>query len=324
MRQVSELLPTQSNQFPVNRPVVREQPRAAMNDGDPVLEAMKERMVSLFTALKAFYTSYGASLKEPKIEAKIQKQWAEELIRAKVNGEMLRKGVERAKRYSVEDKYTKWPVVAEFIMWCYGLPSVDEAYREAVDHSHDIVNWVPSHAAVYAAGKQVSWHKLRRSDTSAGQNAYRKAYMEICARVVAGEQIEANKPQLIEQKKLTESEVSELKAVGRARLRDVRAELGLSSMSVVDYRRAGKMHQFKARQDGVLFELQTENFMAERAVWHLLAKQGSKVIFDGDLMSSEGLGLRDAFDLACDAVGVSRVKKWPERQIQSELMKRSF
>lgn len=201
---------------------------------------------------------------------------------------------------------------------------MDEAYREAVDHSHDIMNWRPTHPAVYAAGKRVSWHKLRRSDTQAGQNAYRKAYMEIAAKVVAGEQIEADKPQLIEQKKLTEAEVSELKAVGRARLRDVRAELGLSSMSVVGYRRVGKMHQFKARQDGVLFELQTENFMAERAVWHLLAKQGSKVIFDGDLMNSEGLGLRDAFDLACDAVGASRVKKWPERQIQSELMKRSF
>lgn len=324
MRQVSELLPTQSNQFPVNRPVVSEQPRPALKDGDPTLEAMKATIGKLFLTLKAFYPNYSTALKSPEIEGEIQKQWAHELIRARVSGDMLRTGAERAKRYATEDKFTKWPVVGEFVMWCYGLPSVDEAYREAVDHSHDIVSWKPSHPAVYAAGKIVSWHKLRRSDTTSGKSAYRKAYADMCAAVIRGEKIVADKPQLIEQKKLTANERAELKAVGRSRLCDVRAELGLSSMSVVDYRRAGKMHQFKARQDGVLFELQTENFMAERAVWHLIAKQGSKVIFDGDLINSEGLRLRDAFDLACDAVGVSRVKKWPERQIQSELMKRSF
>ena len=226
MRNVSELLPTQQGNFPVSRPVVHEQPRPAQDPNQDALAAMAKTIDKLFGTLKAFYTNYGASIKSQEIEDQIKTQWVRELIKAKVTGDMLRTGTTRAKRYATEDKYTKWPVVAEFIMWCYGLPSVDEAYREAVDHSHDIVNWLPSHPAVYAAGKRVSWHKLRRSDTSAGQNAYRKAYMEIAAKVVAGEQIEVNKPQMIEQKKLTDTEKAELKQLGRANIGALKAMLG--------------------------------------------------------------------------------------------------
>ena len=226
MRNVSELLPTQQSNFPVSRPVVHEQPRPAQEPSQDAQAAMTKTIDKLFGTLKAFYTNHGASLKSPEIEGQIKTQWVRELLKAKITGEMLRMGTARAKRYATEDKYTKWPVVAEFIMWCHGLPSVDEAYREAVDHSHDIVNWRPTHPAVYAAGKRVSWHKLRRSDTQAGQNAYRKAYMEIAARVVAGEKVEADKPQMIEQKKLTENEKAELKQLGRANIGALKAMLG--------------------------------------------------------------------------------------------------
>ncbi|RDL44666.1 hypothetical protein DN730_09785 [Marinomonas piezotolerans] len=225
MRNVSELLPTQQRNFPVSRPVVHEQPRQSADIDADALAAMKKTIGKLFSTLKAFYPNYGASMKTPEIEAEIQKQWARELIKARVSGDMLRTGAARAKRYAVEDKYTKWPVIAEFIMWCYGLPSVDEAYREAVDHSHDIVSWTPSHPAVYAAGKIVSWHKLRRSDTTAGKNAYRKAYADMCAAVIRGEKIVADKPQMIEQKKLTESERAELKELGRANIGALKAAL---------------------------------------------------------------------------------------------------
>ena len=226
MQNINELLPTNQGQLPVHgRPVVTEnrQPNA---DQRAALDAMRRTVDSVFNTLKAFYTNHSASMRTTGIEAEIKKQWAHELIRANVTSDMLRAGVNRAKRYATEDKFTKWPVVAEFIVWCYGLPGADDAYREAVDNSHDIVAWRPSHPAVYLAGKKVSWHRLRRSDTDSGQRAFKKEYAKLCDAVIRGEQLEANKPNLIEHKKLTDSERAELKKLGRQRVGDLKALLG--------------------------------------------------------------------------------------------------
>lgn len=226
MQNINNLLPNSQGQLPVSgRPFVSEQRQP--NDAQrAALDAMRKTVDAVFNTLKAFYTNHSTSMKTPEIEAEIKKQWAHELIRGNVNPEMLRVGVNRAKRYATEDKFTKWPVVAEFIIWCYGLPSADDAYREAVDNSHDIVTWRPSHPAVYLAGKTVSWHRLRRSDTDAGQRAYKREYAKLCDAVIRGEQLAVTKPELIEQKKLTPNERAELKQLGRSRVGDLKALLG--------------------------------------------------------------------------------------------------
>jgi hypothetical protein len=226
MQKMSDLVPQNADQFrAMTRPVVSEQ-RQPNEAQRAALDAMRKTVDAVFNTLKAFYTNHSTSMKTPEIEAEIKKQWAHELIRGNVNPEMLRVGVNRAKRYATEDKFTKWPVVAEFIIWCYGLLSADDAYREAVDNSHDIAAWRPSHPAVYLAGKTVSWHRLRRSDTDAGQRAYKREYAKLCDAVIRGEQLAVSKPELIEKKPLTPSERAELTQLGRSRVGDLKALLG--------------------------------------------------------------------------------------------------
>lgn len=177
---------------------------------------MSSAMDDIFDILKGFYTGYGAVLKTTSVETAIRQQWIYELIGSKVNEDMLRTGMSRAKAHSLEDKFCKWPSIMDFISWCHGIPSPDGAYFETKRNCHDLAEWEPSHAIVALAGKHVGFHQILNSDNEKHfKTEYIRFFCELISRVLAGETFiytKLEKPVAIEEKKLTPEEITRNRA----------------------------------------------------------------------------------------------------------------
>lgn len=152
----------------------------------------------IFNVLKAYYTSYSTVLKTHDLEVSIREQWVYEIIKSKINDDMLLIGVGRAKAHASEDKFCKWPSIGDFISWCYELPTPENAYYEAASNCHDLTIWNPSHPIVALAG-QGSWFDIRTErNPREVKSSYCKRYNALFARVIAGEKFEYEKLALIE------------------------------------------------------------------------------------------------------------------------------
>ena len=204
---------------PARRDLAAENPQA--------VSAMVNQMSKLFMTLKTHYTQYFMVIKSGDHEASMMKQWAADLVRSGVDREMLIAGIARAKSYASEDKFCKWPSVSDFISWCHKLPPAESAYTEACKNAHNIYEWVPIHPAVYLAGQEVTWYEFKNNNNErVVRSAFFKAYSEICARVIAGEVLEYEKPIQIERKRITKEEDRELKEIGRGRIPELLAMVG--------------------------------------------------------------------------------------------------
>lgn len=173
---------------------------------------MSAAMDDIFDILKGFYTGYGAVLKTSSVETAIRQQWIYELISSKVDEEMLRKGMSRAKAHSLEDKFCKWPSIMDFISWCHGIPAPEAAYFETLRNSHDLTVWEPSHPIVALAGKRTGLSDLRNNENQKHyKNEYIRVYCEMLSRVLEGEEFtykKLEKPLAITEKKLTDEDIA--------------------------------------------------------------------------------------------------------------------
>lgn len=72
----------------------------------------------------------------------------------------------------------------------FGLPDAHKAYIEAAtaDGQRDRARW--SHAAVYHAARETGWFELRTGTEREVYPLFRRNYEAMCARVMAGEQLE--------------------------------------------------------------------------------------------------------------------------------------
>ncbi|MEH6625875.1 MAG: replication protein P [Motiliproteus sp.] len=152
-----------------------------------------------------FMTIYGHKFKstfENESEIRIAKrEWA--LSLQGYNEQELVAAVNRSK-----EDFVWMPTVSEFLsilkkgFEAYGLPSSLRAYQEAclhADHPRKH-NW--SHAAVYFAGRETDWFRLRTEEKSEVMADFEFIYRKICQRVVAGEELEVPLPKGLPDKSL--------------------------------------------------------------------------------------------------------------------------
>lgn len=107
-----------------------------------------------------------------------------------------------AKQLKPNDRGEVWPPeMADVIAMCqptpeeFGLPTVNEAYRDAT-HSR----WT-RHAVVYEAARRVGTFELRTVAEAKSRPAFEREYAEVCAEWMAGARFEAPKAPRLEQRK---------------------------------------------------------------------------------------------------------------------------
>lgn len=179
-------------------------------------EALGNKTRQVFSVLKAHYTQYGFVIKDDKQEASMLQHWAKALLVGKVNEEMLRIGLEKAKAYSIEDSFCKWPSIGNFISWCHGIPSPEAAYFETIRYCHDLTEWNPTHAIVALAGRHTGFNDIRNSENQKHyKTEYIRVYCELLVRVLGGEAFtyqKLEKPIAITKKDLTSEDIARNKA----------------------------------------------------------------------------------------------------------------
>lgn len=111
------------------------------------------------------------------------------------------------------------------------LPTVEDAYREATNHAHDLANWKPSHPVVYEAGRRIGFYKLRRRDVGGGKQAYAREFKKVCDAWRRGERFNRAVIELEQttgRERLSEAEKAHLQQIGQVRIRELKAMLGRS------------------------------------------------------------------------------------------------
>lgn len=74
-----------------------------------------------------------------------------------------------------------------------GIPTVDAAWREAVEASSDVINWKFSHPIVQEAARLTDWYSIRTGTPKAEtvQNRFNKRYADLTAKLQRGEPLVA-------------------------------------------------------------------------------------------------------------------------------------
>lgn len=183
--------------------------------------AMAKAIADVFQTLRAYYPKYSLVMKTGDQELSMMGEWGKALMLAKVNQEMLKSGINRAKTYAAEDKFCNWPAVSDFIAWCYGMPEPEDAYNEAAQHCHDLTQWEPSHPAVALVFELINRNDFRNSNEKHGKADYVRAYGKIRARVLTGEQLQYTKPEA--PKRIEYSRTPESKEQGKQSLSSIKA-----------------------------------------------------------------------------------------------------
>ncbi|OMH33953.1 replication protein P [Motiliproteus sp. MSK22-1] len=144
-----------------------------------------------------FMTIYGHKFKsvfENESEIRIAKrEWA--LSLREYSEQELVLAVTRCK-----EEFVWMPTISEFLsvlkkgLEDFGLPSTLKAYNEACHHADRPRDHTWSHAAVYVAGRETDWYRLRGEEKSQVYPDFEFNYRKICQRVLAGESLEVPLP----------------------------------------------------------------------------------------------------------------------------------
>jgi hypothetical protein len=145
---------------------------------------------SLFKSLQAAYPGWRAAFKDDEALRLAKLTWVKAFMENGINTpEQIQLGMTKARR----DESDFFPSVGKFMKWCnptpkdIGLPSAEEAYKEAA-YKHKSPSKKPwSHPAVYQAGKDTGWFFLGTSSEKESFPKFKRAYASICERVMNGE-----------------------------------------------------------------------------------------------------------------------------------------
>ncbi|WP_245931908.1 replication protein P [Marinomonas aquiplantarum] len=154
----------------------------------------------LFARFKAIYTHKFASAYSNPDEVKLAKrEWA--IALKGFQEPLLAYAVERTK-----ETYAWPPTISEFLKLintaykAYGLIDPRSAYKEACACRVDPLTFRWSHPAVYFAGADTGWYKLKSEEERVTWPLFEQAYLKIIDRVIAGERLSVPKVVMIEDK----------------------------------------------------------------------------------------------------------------------------
>ena len=154
----------------------------------------------LFARFKAIYTHKFASAYSNPDEVKLAKrEWAVAL--KGFQEPLLAYAVERTK-----EVYAWPPTISEFLKLintaykAYGLLDPRSAYLEACACRTDPLLFSWSHPAVYFAGTQTGWYKLKSEEERVSWPLYEENYIKVVDRVISGERLVIPKVVMIENK----------------------------------------------------------------------------------------------------------------------------
>ncbi|WP_249411602.1 replication protein P [Marinomonas sp. A3A] len=154
----------------------------------------------LFARFKAIYTHKFASAYSTTDEVKLAKrEWA--IALKGFQEPLLAYAVERTK-----EEHTWPPTIADFLKLintaykAYGLPDPRAAYLEACTCRTDPLQYKWSHNAVFFAGSQAGWYKLKSEEERVTWPLFEQSYLKIVDRVIAGERLVIPKVIMIEDK----------------------------------------------------------------------------------------------------------------------------
>ncbi|WP_245659049.1 replication protein P [Marinomonas spartinae] len=154
----------------------------------------------LFARFKAIYTHKFASAYSTPDEVKLAKrEWAVAL--KGFQEPLLAYAVERTK-----EVYAWPPTISEFLKLihtaykAYGLLDPRTAYYEACQCRSDPLQYKWTHPAVYFAGAQTGWYKLKTEEERISWPLFEANYLKIVDRVISGERLSIPKVFMIEDK----------------------------------------------------------------------------------------------------------------------------
>lgn len=143
----------------------------------------------LFARFKAIYTHKFASAYTTTEEVKLAKrEWA--IALKGFQEPLLAYAVERTK-----ERFAWPPTISEFLSViysayrAYGLPEPRQAYLEASQCQHEPREAKWSHPAVYFAGKETGWYRLRTEEERVTWPLFEKHYVALVDRVINGEKL---------------------------------------------------------------------------------------------------------------------------------------
>ncbi|WP_414682595.1 replication protein P [Marinomonas sp. 2405UD66-6] len=154
----------------------------------------------LFARFKAIYTHKFASAYSNPDEVKLAKrEWA--IALKGFQEPLLAYAVERTK-----EVYAWPPTISEFLKListaykAYGLSDPRSAYLEACACRVDPLTYKWSHPAVFFAGSEAGWYKLKSEEERVSWPLFEQSYLKIVDKVIAGERLVIPKVVMIEDK----------------------------------------------------------------------------------------------------------------------------
>lgn len=191
----------------MNNDLINKAQSNIINGSEYVKPAIDEYAASLINdlmkSIKSCRTSWKLScdnFQDPVELGKFERRYKQSLMMAISEGgintpEQIHAGMKKCR--AEPDKYL--PAPGLFVSWCkpdpadYGLPSVEQAYKECCSKSHmpnhKDAKW--THGVIYHAGREVGWYSIRNSSTKAeiagNKKLFVQAYDSLCKRVMEGE-----------------------------------------------------------------------------------------------------------------------------------------
>ncbi|MBW5416063.1 MULTISPECIES: replication protein P [unclassified Pseudomonas] len=137
----------------------------------------------LFRQLRAICPYYRLSWKDQETFDTCRREWAAALIKEGITScEQLRFGLDNLRAKG--NGYI--PSVATFLALCQpspeqmGLPSVEQAFKQAIQCSHPLSDMDWTHKAIYHAAVQVGFDALQNGSPPITLEAFKRHYREAC------------------------------------------------------------------------------------------------------------------------------------------------
>lgn len=165
------------------------------------LKAAAEIINKLFAELQTCFPAWRQAFGS-KADMDIAKRtWARGLVEAKITSDhQLQIGLSKARR----SDSPFWPSIGQFIKWCqpnpedFGLPSPEQAFREASKNSHpSATNSRWSHQVVYISAREVGAFELSNLPRDKSWPIFERAYNIVVQRVLNGENLDVQIPKAL-------------------------------------------------------------------------------------------------------------------------------
>ncbi|MFT0214066.1 replication protein P [Pseudomonas sp. F1_0610] len=161
----------------------------------------------------------------------VKRNWAEALVS---EGITSKSQIDLGLRLLRNEQSPFLPSISQFVTLCQptpenlGLPSVDDAYKQAFAVSHPAANFSHCHPASYHAACEVGLYVMTRYSEQTSRERFAKAYKETLSKIWRGEAIRALPD--------SETKTAIIKAtpeVANKALTDMRAMLGIKRKRIL-------------------------------------------------------------------------------------------